>query len=431
MSSGAALLKTWGTSLFMMLGGIATGSVIAVALQPEGRGILAAAILWPNIVALTGVLGVHWGVVRRMQLHAGAADDVAAGALQSTLLLCGPWIALLAVALPFLLPATDAAMLQPARVALLVVPTGALLVTMQSIEQARGTFGRFNRTRLVQTAAYLVLVTATFALPERTPTLFVWALVLSQLAGILSLSPSLVGLVVRRAGLAQIRPLLRESGPFGFLVLLEVLLAQTAPILVIALLAREEVGLYAVGQVLAGGMLPLSSSVATLLLRRCTDEREARDIARVGFRQLALVHVVLFAAFALAVPIFVHLVLGASYAASIPPALLVGAGYAFKGPFDVLDTAMRGLGRVTPVLVARVVGIAVTAGLGFAWRDALGLDGFALATAIGLAAGSLVIYGFARRHLGIRAADVNPFRISEVRALCGRTRSAVASLRGH
>ena len=106
MASGTrAIVGTYLTNLALMASSVISGSIAAVALQPAGRGILAAAILWPTITVHAGAFGIQWGIVRRIrEVGSGGADNAAAGALQTSLILSFLEVGLLASVLPLLLP---------------------------------------------------------------------------------------------------------------------------------------------------------------------------------------------------------------------------------------------------------------------------------------------------------------------------------------
>ena len=420
-------LGTYFTTLCLTGQALVSGTIIAVALHPAGRGVLAATLLWPCLLVDGGVLGLQWGVIRRIRQPGNVSPDrIASGTIQIALLVSLVNMTVLAAVLLLRQPRTGWAI---SGLALLVIPIGSLLLLLQAINQGTGEFGRFNRSRLLQASTYLGLVVLAWRWLHPPPIFFVGATLVGQAIACLSQGWKHLALIGRRGNLAEGFRTLWESRPFAALMGLEVLVANLGQVLTVTLLSRAETGRYAVGLALAGALLPLGSAVATVLFPQCTDEQTARQLSSAAFRKVALLGICIFFGFAATVPLFVRFVLGKAYLPSIAVALLLGAGISLKGPFDVLCVAMRGGGLVRPTIISRIAGIGVTGMAAFVLRAHMTLARVAFAGALGYVALCITLLVFAIPRLGLSTSDLNPFTLAEIKSLVSRVRALPASLR--
>jgi O-antigen/teichoic acid export membrane protein len=72
-----AVWQTFLTNLAIQGCNVITGVLTARILQPEGRGELAAIILWPSILAGLGILGTNWALTREVAAHPEKEADLA------------------------------------------------------------------------------------------------------------------------------------------------------------------------------------------------------------------------------------------------------------------------------------------------------------------------------------------------------------------
>src|SRR6266487_3986788 len=133
------------------------GILVARLLGPVGRGQFAAAILWPNLFAGMGGMGVGVALARR----AGRATDLARvirTGLLLTLVTGTVVAALCTAAIPWLLPGSDTVVRNAAYLFVPFILFNQIALAMIAIDQGAGWFGRMNWTRLIVNPVYLALV---------------------------------------------------------------------------------------------------------------------------------------------------------------------------------------------------------------------------------------------------------------------------------
>src|SRR5438105_1988171 len=77
----SAWVSTFSANLLIVLCGITTGVLTARLLHAEGRGALAAIILWPQLLADVGLLCVHEPLTQRISSGAGEEQQTVSTAL--------------------------------------------------------------------------------------------------------------------------------------------------------------------------------------------------------------------------------------------------------------------------------------------------------------------------------------------------------------
>jgi O-antigen/teichoic acid export membrane protein len=139
-------LGTFATSLFTQGCTVLQGILLARLLGPAGRGEFATVILWPNVFAGIGILGVNMAIARF------AGQWLASGGLVKTAtkaaLFTGALSALVCgLLLPFLLPEGKHNLLPTAYLFVLFIPLNHLALNLQGVDHGGGNFRWLNGTR--------------------------------------------------------------------------------------------------------------------------------------------------------------------------------------------------------------------------------------------------------------------------------------------
>ena len=128
--SETVYLGTLATSLFIQGCTVLQGVLLARLLGPAGRGELAAVILWPNIFAGIGMLGMDMAIAR-LAGQGQAVESLVRTAIRAALvtgilsaLICG-------LLLPVLLPAEKYSLLPAAYFFILFIPFNHLALNLQ------------------------------------------------------------------------------------------------------------------------------------------------------------------------------------------------------------------------------------------------------------------------------------------------------------
>jgi len=236
------------------------GILLARLLGPVGRGEFATVILWPNVFAGLGILGVNMALAR----FAGQGQDpdglvktavkaaLVTGAL--TALVCG-------VALPFLLPEGKHNLLPAAYLFLLFIPINHLGMNLQGVDHGVGNFRWLNGTRALLYPVFFTGVLLCWWLA--TDTVF-WVAVALLIANgsvvLIRLAAKLKSLLGEGQGVS-FKTLCKKSYPFVVASIIAILYTQMDKALLVWLLAPEEIGWYVAAFAAAGSCtIPLRST---------------------------------------------------------------------------------------------------------------------------------------------------------------------------
>ncbi len=144
-----AVLRTVANKFAILLINAATGIITARALKPEGRGELAAMIIWPLFLTFVTTLGIPSSIIYMVKRHPEGQDaHVAAGFLMTLLL------GVLAAAggagiLPFWLGHQyNTSVILHAQLFLLATPLLALTQTGRAVLEANSFFGYSNELQI-------------------------------------------------------------------------------------------------------------------------------------------------------------------------------------------------------------------------------------------------------------------------------------------
>lgn len=413
----SALIHTITASVSIQGLTLASGAIAARILGPEGRGALAAAILWPTVIAGLGLFGLN----HVLSLYAAKNDDVR-DVMHAALLftIIASMIAIPAgwILLPFVLPHQFASTVAAARLFLLFVPLNVLTTHIQAIELGRGRLRNYNITRVVLSGSYLVMLGVFWLCDIRAVGAFVVAL----------LSANLITLLVRivitgqrsfvpYVPLQYARRLLQQAAPFFLSSVLFLAQGSIDRALLLWFLAERDLGLFAVAASAGAAQSSVSASVRLLVFARgaAVGSVEAMtDGARV-FRLMALAGGAMSLCLGAALPILIPLVFGHKFRESVVPAVLIVVTTFLQGQGQIIDETLRSQSKPTPGVYARVIGLAAFASLGAFLARAIGLIGVAVAGVVNQAIFLIFLMIVFRRQSPARLAprfeDVKEFRI--------------------
>jgi len=338
-----------------------SGSLVARMLGVDGRGQLAALVLWPTVIAQLGSLGLPLAVT--YELAHGSAG--AARAKRAVLLFAGPQAAILSAVhvavLLFVLNGEPASIRAAGLATLAAVPASLAQQYGLAMLQGKQRFAAFNTLRLLPAAVYAGGVVGLFVIGADgiLSVVLLW-MAASLAVGVTTLA---TGLRVVWGSNAAVRPAgVSAMLRFG----LRGLLGSVSPIesfqldqMVLALfLAKEALGLYVVG--LAFTNLPriVSNSVGMVAypnIARQTDPTAAwRSMWTFFWLTMALAVIVavpLWLAAGRLVPFF----FGGDFRDAVAVTRILLPGALFAAGRRILSDGMRGRGHATAGTVAEVV----------------------------------------------------------------------------
>jgi len=386
-----ALRSTFATNMALAGLAVITGVPVARLLGPAGEGELTAIQTWPLLLGTLAMLGLDSAVVyfiarqpeRGKQLTSTA---VFIGLLSSLAVGAIAWFAM-----PFLLSAQRPQVISAARVFLLVGLIYAVVGIPHGSLRGADAFTAWNLFRIAPGLAWLCIILASWFLADPN------AIVLSRwfLAGILvSGLPFL--LIVNRKLQGPLRidfrsapRMLRFGLPSALASLPQTINLRFDQLLIIAFLPARSLGLYVVAVSWSGAVAPSLTAVGSVLFPHVSAERDTErrgQLLATALQGGAITAAVTSVPFMLLAPFGLPLVFGSHFAPSIPSALVLVPAGAILAWSGIAEAGLQGLGHPTIVLVAELVGAAVTLASLPVLLHAYGIFGAAMASLIGYSA---------------------------------------------
>lgn len=334
--------------------------LVARALGAEGRGQFAAVFSAFTITMMVGELGQSAAVTYQVASRpTEVAEAVATGrrimVVATSLAASAALAVALVVADPHLTVAYAIALL-----GCLANAFGApYLYAAQSVA-----FSAWNRLRLVQPVAYLVVVVGLFALDALTVSSLAGALVLSTTLGVVA-----SGLFGRTADMTGARPtsdLMRSMlryGAWGASAGIPISLGQNLDkILLLTATSAAFVGQYAIAATVAGLGQPVATAIASVALpqtARTTSTAERRAIGRRAVRNCVLATTTVSLALTLVGPWLIPRVFGPSFSDSAHLLWVLLPGMGLRAVNIVMTALLRGVHQPSRAALSQVSAAAV------------------------------------------------------------------------
>jgi len=343
---------------------VLTGVLLARALGPEGRGELAAVLLWPGLLALVGSLGVMEAVT----YHAARSTAPLGRLLGSSLVLGGAQATVLitvgAVVVPRALASYGPDAVSAARAYLVYIALFFAALYLMAVISGLQRYGQFQVLRLlvvVLSAAGLVALAVTGALTVRTA---VYAYLAANLVTAVAAAAMLR---TWRADLGIDRALTSRLLAFGARShggnLASTLNERLDQLLISIFLTPASLGLYVVAVTLTSVAALVGSSTGMVALPSVASMPPGPERVRAARR---LIHVTLLGSVAATVPLLallptiIQVFFGRAFLGAVGPArvLLVAAVALSVG--RVLGAVLRAVGRPLDAGLAEAAALGVT-----------------------------------------------------------------------
>jgi O-antigen/teichoic acid export membrane protein len=262
-----------------------TGILAARALQPHGRGELAAIVLWPTLVGGVTAFGLPKALIYHVRRDPRQASPLAGSAALMSFLITLIGVAIVWHIMPLWLRSQPAHVVFAAQLCLLMAPIYALSTLGQAAWEANGHFGRSNLSQLFPPCLIIVGLAVQIWLDVLTPAS---AAATYVLAGV----PAFIWMLVSVG--RDYRPTLRgarqvwggllhygsRSFGGGLAGILSIYLDQA---LVVGLVGAASMGIYAVAINLARVVEAANTQVARIIFPRVVGlepDQIASDVAR-------------------------------------------------------------------------------------------------------------------------------------------------------
>ncbi len=379
-----AYLGTFATNLLIQGCTVLQGVLLARMLGPAGRGELATVILWPNIFAGIGILGVDMAIAR-LAGQGQDADTLVRTAIRAALMtgilaaiICGLLLAVL-------LPPAKHTLLSAAYFFTLFIPLNHLALNLQGIDHGLGNFYWLNTTRALLYPIFFtgLAICWWFAIDK---VFWVAAALLAANGSVVCLR-----LVARRknqwfSGQAVGSAiLLNESRPFVAASIVSIMYMQMDKALIVWLLSPEEIGWYVAAFAAAGSINVLNNALGIVQFSTAAQSQCGYGFVALAevLRRGCLVSLGGSVILATLLPWLLPLVYGDDFRPAVAIALLLLPGLVIAGGGEIVNQALRGQGRPVAGAISRVLGLAVMGITGLSLAKKWGGGGIACAYLIG------------------------------------------------
>lgn len=371
--------------------GFATGTIAARLLGPTGRGELAAIQIWPAFLAVIAGQGLTEAVVYFSARDIANAKRYLFSTMALALVTSGALAGAGYFLFPYLLRAQSAQTRAAATFYVLFIP--AITLAWLPVHAFRGChrFDLWNSCRIIGPFAWLTILVGAWAfhVHQVSPLihaylaalvalgLFETALALKVIPGSFGVSPSLWP------------KLIRYGAPCTFTGVSQSLNLRMDQMLLAALVAPRDLGLYVAAVAWAMGMNAAVNALSDVFFPKVASISAQADrhllFAR-GLRMGTSLSLFVGLVWAIATPFAIPFVFGQSFRPAIACALVLVPASVISGMNTLMEGGLRGLGQPKAALTAELSGLAVTViSLALMLRP-LGILGAALASLLGYSA---------------------------------------------
>lgn len=426
-SNRRAYGQTFAATAAIRCMGVVSGVLAARLLGPEGRGELAVIIFLPMLLVSLGELELP----RSLAYEVSRVEEIPRGALATSF-----WLAaglglvqavLLAVLLPWYLPADKLHLLSDSRWFVVYLPATLITTTLLGSDQGRGRFGRFSVLLALPGVFYVTGIVVAWARGHVSPGTFAAALLAATLlVTVVRTQMDWGAISPRLADWTTARRLLRRGLSFYLPTVASFALYRADMFILVRLASSEAIGLYAVAQAIALGQIGAINpfvQVGFSAVAGETDPRKALEKLGRHFRlaQLAVVGVGLVAV--AATPWVVRLMFGARFIGAVTTSYLLIGATAVWGVEQVLEQGLRAAGHPSPGIVSNLAGLVLLVGLGVPGYRRLGIVGLAASLMAAQMLNLSILMGFCLALLKMPARSLWAFEASAFNELGSLARS--------
>lgn len=415
------LLSRWRSTFFtngIILGaGLISGVLVARFLGVEERGLLAAVIYWPHFIAGIAAMGLNEGIV----IH--AAKTGVTDTLRATIFALSGVLALLVgltgfILMPWLLGESRQEYLLFSQIYFLAfIPVTYLAQNFLAVDQGELNFQRFNTQRLIQAAAYPLLLVIFWA----TGILTVEYAAIAVLAGTAIVA---ISRVWRAKSALVIRPSQKEailvlavSIRLHFVNIVMQISAQADKMFLVLFSSNTELGLYVIAFTAANSVVSIfvQTYINIMLPTAARLEQEfagMRDIV-IPLRRLAGIIVLVTIILIPVMPYLIVFVFGKEFEAAGEYAKVLLLAFAFFGIRKALVYLLRSWKENgAAVLSESIVAIVLITGAYFALKF-WGTIGLCVLVTIANALGTFLITHFFLKKTRLSVRQFFCFKFNE------------------
>ncbi len=407
---------------------IANGIFTARMLQPEGRGELAAMILWPLFLASVTTLGIPSSLIyfirkrnngRSALILHGFAISVGFGCIAAGISV---------FLLPQWLHQYSPSVVHGGQLFLITLPLCSIMLAGQASLEALGKFSYSNATQILVPAATLASLLGFYFTHRLTP----FTAAIAYTASSLPVAALILFYLWRERtphnewhwSLAECRLLLSYGTRSYGIDLLNAVAERVDTVLVISLLEPSAMGVYAVMLSLSRTLSVFQSSVAMVLFPKTAGQplQKIVELTEVAVRISAVITTLCAAIVCLVGPILVGLLYGRSYLGAVSTLRILVVEATLSCAVTVMAQAFKALDRPGVVTILQGIGLGLCIPMMLWFIPRWGLTGAAAALLFSTCARFLFIYIGFRIFLHTRLPRLLP-RAADIHFVISRMQS--------
>lgn len=378
-------IGTLASNVFIQACTILQAVVLARFLGPNGRGELAAIILWPAVFASIGILGVNMAIAR----HAGrgtAARSLSKTAVYAALVTSFIAVVLCGLFVQFLIPTSKHILLPAIYIYLMMIPLNHISANLAAIDQGEGNFGWLNFSRIIIYPIYFTGLLICWKSQPVDKVYWVVVALLTANCGVVAcrLFSRLADLKVHSSPSVKVITVIEEGLPFLASNATSEIYMQLDKAILIWLLPAKEIGWYFAAMSASGCVNVLSTALGIIQFSTAV-----RGTMRLGFCELAralrrgaVLSIFVASGLFLVLPWAMPLVYGADFNSAILTATILLPGLILTGISGIISQALSGQGKPLAGILPRLMALGVMGVLGVA-LSVFGANGVAFAYVAG------------------------------------------------
>jgi O-antigen/teichoic acid export membrane protein len=394
------------TNVLVVICGIATGIIVARLLLPEGRGILAIILFWPQLIAGIGILSLNEAVTYQISKSRDTQGTVEVTAFYLALILALITSVLSYFMLPYLLGEERSEWLPLARTYLLLfIPFNFVALSLLAIDHGELKFTRLNLFRLSVPLIYLIGLIWLWLFNLMTVENVVWVNFCSTFIATALRIIFARKYMIARPSWNMASVLLTMGMRFHVTVVLLILASQVDRIVVMTLWNDSSVGLYIVAfTVASSGLAVIASSFYTLIFptigHKKGIEAQAEYLAK-GLRYAMLLIVASAIPLLVLTPWLVPFLFGSEFNSAVIPTIGLLLAYIPMSMRQIIVRSLRGLGKALPGVIAESLSLIIFILLCWPLGSMFGLLGIGIALLLANLSSLVYLSSYLYKHLNL------------------------------
>ncbi|MBN1963123.1 MAG: flippase [Anaerolineae bacterium] len=420
------------TQLFTVIANILTSMVISRALQPEGKGILAAYLTTVNFIVLFGTVGLPKAYTYEVGRVKGQQETIStsfAVAVINAVLVALLTVQLARIEVGGVFDQFDATILN------LAVPTTIVTLlfgAFNAILRGMNRITECNVGLLIFQSLYLVLNVGIAWLFDLTLDRVIIVYVTSYLVAILYYY-----IVIRRTSpgrafsFAAVRGLFRYGLKYQAYSAINMLHNRVDILILGVLLTDAQVGFYSTAVTIAQMLWNLPLAITFVLLPYVASHQDEQDISQRTAqvtRASTLLLIVASVGLAFVSPLLIEIVYGESFVPAVSPLRVLLPGAIAYSIVYVAAADLLGRDKLVSLTLVSGCVLVVNVGLNFLLIPNLGVEGAALTSTLTYSLNAIAVAWLIKRNSRITMRDVLVPRWSDVTLMFGAFRRTLAAL---